>query len=273
MHETRRHPARRQNGRAAHDRSQQPRRPLPRDVRVVGLKHVFGQRTDQVRPLMIGVALEAAEADVAEGQARQHRRARRTGLIAPIKLFPGLDQGEGAAGGDAQGLQHLGRQHFAHPALQRQPPVGGPRPRSAAGALGPQVQQPIRARLAQLGEEKAAPVAQVGVVVTELMAVIAHGQRLTEIAWQGLKSHEGGPPFLVVQRIEAHRGRRAIVAKADQRLRKLRRPHRIGELGAQGGVTRVGAIGGGNGHAPSLRRAALSPPGPRAPLAGSGPAC
>ncbi len=43
--------------------------------------------------------------------------------------------------GDAQGLQHRRGQDLAHPALQGQPPVAGPRPRRLARALGGQVEQ------------------------------------------------------------------------------------------------------------------------------------
>ena len=43
---------------------------------------------------------------------------------------------------DAERLEHLGGEDFAHAALQRQPAVGGARPGRAAAALGAEIEQP-----------------------------------------------------------------------------------------------------------------------------------
>ena len=58
-------------------------------------------------------ALEGAEADVAVRQPHQHRRPGGRRLVAARQRLAGLDQGEGAAGRDALGLQHGGGQDFA----------------------------------------------------------------------------------------------------------------------------------------------------------------
>src|SRR5258706_14389156 len=71
----------------------------------------------------IGQALKAADADMAMAQTHQYGRAGGGGFVATLKLFAGLDQRETARRLDAQRLEHLGRQHLAHAALQRQTAV------------------------------------------------------------------------------------------------------------------------------------------------------
>ena len=58
----------------------------------------------------------------------------------------GFEQGEALRRVDAERLEHFGRQHFAHAALQRQPPVAAAAPRRLAAALGAEVEQAARAR-------------------------------------------------------------------------------------------------------------------------------
>ncbi len=53
---------------------------------------MVGELAQQVRPLDEGVALEATEADVAEAEAGQHRRAGWAGLVGAEQLLAGLDQ-------------------------------------------------------------------------------------------------------------------------------------------------------------------------------------
>jgi len=57
-------------------------------------------------------------------------------------------------------------------------------------------------------------------------------------------------PALVVQSLQTDRRRLAVVAEAQDRLREIRRRHRVGELRAQRRVLRIGAVGGGDGHGP-----------------------
>ncbi len=210
---------------------------------------MLGEDAHQVGPLVEGVALERAEADVAVAQAGEHGRTRGAGLVVPLQGLAGLDQGEGAAGRHAQRLQHLGRQHLAHAALERQAAIAEARIGRLARALGPEVEQPIRAGLAQLGVEEAAAVAEVWVVGAELVAVVAHGQGLGLVSRQRLEPGEGGDPFGVVEGVEPHGGGDAVIAETHEGLREDRGAHRVGELGAEGGETRIGAVGGGNRHA------------------------
>ena len=96
------------------------------------------------------------------------------------------------------------------------------------------------AGLAQLGEEEAAAVAEVGVVNAELVAVIAHGQRLGLVARQRLEAGEVGQPF--GRRSGSSRptlGRRALVAEAQDRLRESR----AGATGSANSGPRAGSAG------------------------------
>ena len=188
-----------------------------------------------------GEALEAAEADVAVAEPDQHRRARRRGLVAAHQRLAGLDQREGLRGVDAQRLQHLGRQHLAHAALQRQPPVAAARPGRLARALGAEIEQAAVRAVAQLGEQEAAAVAEVGVVDAELVAVVAQRQRLGEVAGQRLEAAE------MARSTRRRSGRPsptsrgpAIVAEAQDRLREVGRAHRVVEGRAEGGVDLFG---------------------------------
>ena len=67
--------------------------------------------------------------------------------------------------------------------------------------------------VAQLSEQEAAAVAYVGIVHPELMAVVAQRQRLREIVGQRLEAAEMADPLLVVERGEADRFGRAVVAE------------------------------------------------------------
>ena len=117
------------------------------------------------------------------------------GLVAALELFAGLDQREALGGIDAQRFEHLGRQHLAHAALERQPAVAAARPRRAARALGAEIEQAAVVEVIALGEEEAAAVAEVGIVGAELVAVIAQRQRLREAAGQRLEAAEMGEPL------------------------------------------------------------------------------
>jgi hypothetical protein len=131
--------------------------------------------------MAIGVALKAPEANVGVAQAHQHRRARRRGLVGAEELLAGLEQAERLRGVDAEGLEHLGGQHLAHPALEGEAAVSVSRPRGSTAALGAQIQEAFVLRVEELGVEEAAAVAEVRVVHPELMPVVAERQRLPEV--------------------------------------------------------------------------------------------
>jgi hypothetical protein len=153
----------------------------------------------------------------------QHRRARRRGLVAADQRLAGLDQREGLGGVDAERLEHLGREDLAHAALERQPPVALPRPRRLARPLGAEIEKPAVLEVAHLGEEKPAPVAEVGVVGAELVPVVAQRQRLGQAAGQRLEAAEMPDPARLVEMREADPCGPAIVAEPQPRRRKIGR--------------------------------------------------
>ena len=96
--------------------------------------------------------------------------------------------------------------------------------------------------VAQLGKQEAAPVADIGVIVAELVAVIAQRQRLGQIAGQRLETAEMADPFGIAQPGETDRLVPAVVAEAQLMAREVGRAHGIGQPAAQLGDWRIGAI-------------------------------
>ncbi len=95
-------------------------------------------------------------------------------------------------------LQHGGRQHFANPALQRQSAIGG----AGIGRLARTLRAKIKHAapiIPKLREQESAPVAQIGIVHAELMAVIAQGQRLPKRAGQRSEPREMRDPLIIAQ--------------------------------------------------------------------------
>ena len=131
---------------------------------------------------------------MAVAEPHEHRRARRRGLVAALERFAGLDQREAARGRNAERFEHLGRQHFANAALERQPPVAEAAVRRLPRSLGAEVHQPAVA-VAHLREQESAPVADIGIVHAELVPVIAQRERLLERAGEGREAPEMRDPF------------------------------------------------------------------------------
>ena len=146
---------------------------------------------DQLGALQGRVALESPEADMAVRQAGQHRR-RASGWARRCAAAPRRSR---SARRCARSERPAPRA-WPSASTSRTPPfsVRRPspraRPRRLARALGPQVEEPPGPRLAQLGEQEAATVAEIGVVNAELMAVVAHRQRLRLVAGQRLEASE-----------------------------------------------------------------------------------
>ena len=128
-------------------------------------------------------------------QADEDAAARGRGLVVALELFAGLDQREAFAGVDAEGFEHFGREDFADAALEGQAAIGAARPRGAARAFGGEIEQAAVFEVIALGEEEAAAVAEVGVVVLELVAVIAQRQRLFERAGERVEAAEMVDPL------------------------------------------------------------------------------
>ena len=194
-------------------------------------------------------------------QPDQHRRARRRGLVAAHQLLAGLDHREGLAGVDAQRLEHLGGEDLAHRAFQRQPPVGGAAPRRRPEPLVPRSSSRPCA-IAQLGEQEPAPVADLGVVHPELMAVIAQRERLRQVAGQRLEAPEMARSIARrVRLVQPDRGGPAIVAEAQARAREIGRRDRIGQPVGRAQDLRIGAVASGLRF--GAHRAIVGAPGAR----------
>src|SRR3546814_4313763 len=80
---------------------------------------------------------------------------------------------------------------FAQAPFQRQPAVTEPAVRRLPRSLGAEIHQPS-AIVAKLREQEAAPVADIGVVIAELVAVIAQRERCGQIIGQGFEPAEMG---------------------------------------------------------------------------------
>jgi hypothetical protein len=165
-------------------------------------------------------ALETADADMPMRQPHQHGGASRAGLVTAMEMLAGFDHGEGFRGVGAQRFQHGGGQNLAHRAFQRESPVALSAPWRDARSLGAKVHQPPGA-IAHLGKEEAAPITQIGIVMAELVAVIAQRQRLGQIALKRLEPPEMGDPRLVAQPGKADGGGMGVIAPAQDMLGKL----------------------------------------------------
>ena len=91
-------------------------------------------------------------------------------------------------------LEHLGREHFANAALERQAAVGVAAVGRLARALGAEVEQAV-AIVAELREGEAAAVADLGIVHAELVAVITQRQRLRQVVAAAARTGRNAPPI------------------------------------------------------------------------------
>ena len=89
----------------------------------------------------VGEALEGADPDMAVLQPDEHGGTGGRGLVVALQRLAGLDQREGLRGLDAERLEHLGREHLAHAALQGQPAVAEAAIGGLARALGAEIEQ------------------------------------------------------------------------------------------------------------------------------------
>jgi hypothetical protein len=167
---------------------------------------------------------------------------------SPQERLAGFDEAEGLGGVDAERLQHFGRENFPHAPLEREPTVAAPRPGRLAAALGAEIEQPAVLRVAQLREQEAAAVSELGVVNTELMAVVAQRQRLREAARQGLETAEMRQPLRLAQHVEPDARGPALVAEAQNRFRERRCFNAVEEGVAEALMKQLGAVAFGDGH-------------------------
>jgi hypothetical protein len=115
--------------------------------------------------------------------------------------------------------------------ISRTPPVCRAAPGGEARTLGAEIEQAPAGRrtFAQLREKEAAPIAEIGIVHAELVAVIAQRQRLGLRVRQRFEPTEMCQPLRIAQRVEADGCRRAVVAETQDMRRKIRRLDRIGD--------------------------------------------
>ena len=193
---------------------------------------VIDQFCQSLAVLVEGLALEAAIAHVAVIEAHQHGGAGGRGFIAADQLLTRFDHAERAAGGDTERFQHFGGKDLAHRAFEGQAAIAHPAPRRGTAALGAKVHQPALI-IAALREQEAAAVAKIGVVGTELVAVITQRQRSGQAAGQGDEAAEMLQPRIVTQPGQPHLFGGAVVAEAQDGLGKRRGFDRIEKLCAQ----------------------------------------
>ena len=128
-------------------------------------------------------------------------------------------------------------------ALQRQPAVAEAAVGGLARALGAEIEQ-AAARVAQLREQEAAAVADVGIVHPELVAVIAQRERLGEVVRQRLEPAEMADPVVVARARQPDRAAQRPVAEAQDRLREIGRRDRVVEVVPELEDLRLGSIEG-----------------------------
>ena len=195
-------------------------------------QRIIGQSLQQRRVFQKCRPLECADADMGMAQAHHGGAPCRGRLVIALQRFARLDNGERARRIDAQGLQHFRRQNLAHAALQRQPPVAKPAMGGLSRSLGPKVHQAALA-VAQLGKQEPAAITDVGIIMAELVAMIAQRQRLWQAACQRRKAAEMGDPGIISQPIEPNISRSTVIAIAQDRLWEIGGGHWIGDVGHQ----------------------------------------
>ena len=236
MHKTRRHPLGGQTGRRRAHHCKELRSLFGAfkagQIRVIAGDRMIDQGRDPVGRALIGMALECAETDMGMLQPGQHRPARGRGFVMTGELIAGLEHAKGFRGIDAQRFEHFCGENFPHRAFQRQAAIAGARPRRPARSLGAEVQQ-AAGRIAHLGIEKAAAIADLRIVMTELVAVIAHGQRRMGIAVRAVKAAKMTGDLIRCQLAEAYFICPAFVPPTQLQVGKIGRIDRVGEIGPQ----------------------------------------
>jgi hypothetical protein len=106
-------------------------------------------------------------------------------------------------------------------------------PRRLPASFGAEIEKPFSLSVLQLCEEKATPVSEVRVVSPELMAVVAQGERLLETSLEWPETTEMIDPLLIRQSAEANPFCPALVAIAQNVLRKARRLNDVVEIGPE----------------------------------------
>ena len=157
-------------------RSSRPTKRLGRadEIGVVARDRVVGELAHALDVAARGEELERADADVARGDARQHRAGQHR--LAQHRLAGGDDR-ERARGRDAERVHRLADQHLAQHRPDRRLAVAAARERRAARALEGDVAAPAGA-VDHLAEQERAAVAELRREAAELVAGVGLRDRL-----------------------------------------------------------------------------------------------
>ena len=208
-------------------------------VGVVARDGVVGEAAQEVVVAGDARVLERADAQVAGGDAHEHR-AGLDGFAAHAVARG--DDGERAGGRHAERGHRLADQVLAQHRPEDRAAIAHPREPGASGALEPDVAQPPRA-VAELAEQERAPVAEVRVEVAELVPRIGLGD---EGPGGGVLPGEERRSVVAAQPVgvEAELGGERIVDRDQLRLRRHLGGGRDRHLGQRLGELRVEMDGG-----------------------------
>jgi len=108
-------------------------------------------------------------------QTDHHRRSCWGGFITTYQFFACFNDGKCFGGVDAQSLQHLRCQYFAHPTFKRQAAIATAAVGRGARPLGREVKQAAVA-IAHLCKQETATIANVRIIHAKLVAMITQSQ-------------------------------------------------------------------------------------------------
>ena len=187
-------------------------------------------------------ALERPETYMAMAEPHHDGGSGGRRFVPADQLFAGFNQRKCFGGVDAKRFEHFRRQYLAHAPFERQPSVAAPAVGGGARPLGPKVKQPVIA-IAQLGEQKSASIANIGIVHTKLVAVIPQRQRFGHVIGQRLKTPEMADPRGVIISIQTNSCRPTVVAKTQFCFGKVGRAYGVTNFFAQTGDLRIRTVG------------------------------
>ena len=116
-----------------------------------------------------------AKTQVSTRHTHHHRASRGGRLITAIQILSGFNQRDGSTRRDAQSMQGFRGDHLPYTSLQGESSITTPAPWRRSRALGSEVLK-VAVAVSQLPIQKAPTIAELGVVVPKLEAVIAQSQ-------------------------------------------------------------------------------------------------
>src|SRR3546814_7432309 len=110
-------------------------------------------------------------------------------FVVALKRLARLDHRKAARGSDAERLQHFGREHFAHRALQGEPPVAETAVGSLARTLGAKVRQPS-CLVAHLCEQEAPAVPDLEIGRAQVGTPVNNAKFVCRLMLEKKKKHK-----------------------------------------------------------------------------------